>query len=63
MVVCMTQPYAVAGGMLCCARLDVCIDDKESYTTPQEKTTWNTPQFISELAVEIMAFLVKSRDD
>lgn len=40
----MTQPYAVAGEILWLVWLDVCIDDKECYTTPQEKKQHeNTP--------------------
>lgn len=38
----MTQPYAVAGEILWLAWFDVCIDDKESYTTPQEKNNMKT---------------------
>lgn len=64
MVACMTQPYAVAGEMLCLAYFDVCIDDKESYTTPQEKTNMKTLPNLSVYRLwEIMTFLVKSRDD
>ena len=63
MVVCMTQPYAVSVETLGLACFNVCIDDKESYTIPQEKQHENIPQFISELPIEIMAFLVKSRHD
>lgn len=38
----MTQPYAVAEEILWLAWLDVCIDDKECYTTPQEKNNMKT---------------------
>lgn len=42
MVVCMTQPYAVSVETLGLACFNVCIDDKESYTIPQEKHNMKT---------------------
>lgn len=42
MAVCMTQPYAVSVETLWLAYFDVCIDDKESYTIPQEKHNMKT---------------------
>jgi hypothetical protein len=47
MVVCMTQPYAPAGEIVWLACFDVCIDDKESYTTPQEKDNIKTSHHLS----------------
>lgn len=42
MVVCMTQPYARVGEIPWLAYFDVCNDDKESYTTPQERNNKKT---------------------
>lgn len=60
MVACMTQPYAVAVEILGLACFDVCTDDKESYTTPQEKHNMKTFPNLSVSCLWWMS-LVKSR--